>query len=195
MSPRRRSARLWASVATVALALTFAGTGQASAADVNNARNAGFESGLGNWTCSANSGTTVSSPVHGGTAALKATPAGQDNAQCTQSVAVKPNSSYTLSAWVQGGYSYLGVTGTGTTDVSTWTPDSSSWKQLTTSFTTGSSTSSVTVYTHGWYGQAPYYADDVSVYGPDGGGGSDPNPTVPATPAGLSVSSTTASSA
>ncbi|MCI3246076.1 MULTISPECIES: chitinase [Streptomyces] len=195
MSPHIRSARLWASVATAALALSFAGAGQASAADVNNARNSGFESGLGNWTCSANSGTTVSSPVHGGTAALKATPAGQDNAQCTQSVAVKPNSTYSLSAWVQGGYTYLGVTGTGTTDVSTWTPDSSSWKQLTTSFTTGSSTTSVTVYTHGWYGQAPYYADDVSVYGPDGGGGSDPNPTVPATPAGLSVSSTTSSSA
>jgi chitinase len=182
-------------MATAALALTFAGAGQASAADVNNARNSGFESGLGNWTCSANSGTTVSSPVHSGAAALKGTPAGQDNAQCTQSVAVKPNSTYSLSAWVQGGYTYLGVTGTGTTDVSTWTPDSSSWKQLTTSFTTGSSTTSVTVYTHGWYGQAPYYADDVSVYGPDGGGGSDPNPTVPATPAGLAVSSTTSSSA
>ncbi|MFJ9537751.1 chitinase [Streptomyces sp. NPDC101225] len=195
MSPHRRSARLWASVAIAALALTFAGSGQASAADVNNARNAGFESGLGNWTCSANSGTTVSSPVHSGAAALKATPAGQDNARCSESVAVKPNSTYALSAWVQGGYTYLGVTGTGTTDVSTWTPDSSSWKQLSTTFTTGASTTSVTVYTHGWYGQAPYYADDISVFGPDGGGGSDPAPTVPAAPTGLSVSSTTSTSA
>lgn len=109
-------------------------------------------------------------------------------------MAVRPNSTYTLSSWVQGGYAYLGVTGTGTTDVSTWTPDSSSWKQLSTSFTTGSSTTSVTVYTHGWYGQAAYYADDVSVYGPDGGGGSDPAPTVPATPGGLSVPGTTSSS-
>src|SRR3954468_19945135 len=49
MSPHRRSARLWTTVATAALALGFAGAGQASAADVNNARNAGFESGLGNW--------------------------------------------------------------------------------------------------------------------------------------------------
>jgi chitinase len=177
-----------------ALALSFAGTGQASAADINNAKNAGFESGLTNWTCTAGSGTTVSSPVHSGAAALKATPAGQDNAQCSESVAVKPNSTYTLSAWVQGGYSYLGVTGTGTTDVSTWTPDTSAWKQLSTTFTTGASTTSVTVYTHGWYGQAAYYADDISVYGPDGGGGSDPAPTVPATPTGVSVSSTTSSS-
>ncbi|MFF1283832.1 chitinase [Streptomyces sp. NPDC058299] len=197
--PRPRGRRLATWSAATALALSVAGLAAAtpaSAADVNNVKNAGFESGLANWTCTAGSGTTVSSPAHGGSAALKATPAGQDSAQCTQPVAVKPNSTYTLSAWVQGGYSYLGVTGTGTTDVSTWTPDSSSWKQLSTTFTTGASTTSVTVYTHGWYGQAAYYADDVSVYGPDGGGGggSDPAPTVPAAPGGLSVTGTTSSS-
>ncbi|MFJ7229229.1 chitinase [Streptomyces tendae] len=181
---------------TAALALAFTAVGPASAADVNNAKNAGFESGLSNWTCSANSGTTVSSPTHAGSAALKATPAGQDNARCSQSVAVKPNSTYTLSAWVQGGYSYLGVTGTGTTDVSTWTPDSTAWKQLKTTFSTGSSTTSVSVYTHGWYGQAAYYVDDLSVFGPDGGGGDgDPDPTVPSAPAGLNVSGTTPNSA
>jgi chitinase len=132
--------------------------------------------------------------VHTGTAALQATPSGQDNARCAQTVRVKPNSTYTLGAWVRGGYAYLGVTGTGTTDVSTWTPDSSPWKQLSTTFTTGSSTTSVTVYTHGWYGQAAYYADDVSVFGPDGGGGTDPGPTIPSAPGGLNVSGTTTSS-
>ncbi|MDI1458352.1 glycoside hydrolase family 18 protein [Streptomyces sp. ATE26] len=193
---RRRRARAgtWSAVTALALAVAGLATTPASAADVNNARNAGFESGLGNWTCTAASGTTVSSPVHSGSSALKATPAGQDNAQCTQSVTVKPNSTYTLSGWVQGGYTYLGVTGTGTTDVSTWTPDTASWKQLSTTFTTGASTTSVTVYTHGWYGQAAYYADDISVYGPDGGGGGDPAPTVPAAPAGLTVAGTTSSS-
>ncbi|MEV5016876.1 chitinase [Streptomyces sp. NPDC053780] len=190
-----RRTKFWAGAVTAALALSVTAVGQASAADVNNAKNAGFEAGLSNWTCSANSGTTVSSPARTGSAALKATPAGQDNARCSQSVAVKPNSTYTLSAWVQGGYSYLGVTGTGTTDVSTWTPDSASWKQLTTRFTTGSSTTSVSVYTHGWYGQSAYHVDDLSVFGPDGGGGTDPEPTVPSTPAGLSVSGTTSSTA
>lgn len=190
----RVRARTWSAAAALALAVAGLAAAPASAADVNNAKNAGFESGLSGWTCSAGSGTTVSSPVHGGSAALKATPAGQDNAQCTQSVAVKPNSTYSLSGWVQGGYAYLGVTGTGTTDVSTWTPDSPSWKQLTTSFTTGASTTSVTVYTHGWYGQAAYYADDIQVYGPDGGGGGGGNPTVPAAPGGLAVSGTTSSS-
>ncbi|MFG3504402.1 chitinase [Streptomyces sp. NPDC047821] len=176
------------------LALAGGTAGTAYAADVNVAKNAGFESGLANWTCSAGSGATVSSPVHGGTAALRATPAGQDNARCSQTVAVKPNSTYTLSAWVQGGYAYLGATGTGTTDVSTWTPGSAGWKQLTTRFTTGASTTSVTVYTHGWYGQAAYYADDISVFGPDGGGGGDPDPVVPATPAGLAAGAVTSSS-
>ena len=193
MSRHRRSLRLWSGALTAALALTVTTVGQASAADVNNARNAGFESGLSDWTCSAGSGTTVSSPVHAGTAALKATPAGQDNARCSQTVRVQPGSTYTLGAWVRGGYAYLGVSGTGTTDVSTWTPDSTSWKQLSTSFTTGSSTTSVTVYTHGWYGQAAYHADDVSVFGPDGGG-TDPGPAIPAAPSGLNVSGTTSSS-
>ncbi|MFB6779169.1 chitinase [Streptomyces sp. NPDC056352] len=187
---------LGAGMAVVAAgALTVTGlVGTAQAADVNVAKNAGFESGLANWTCSGGSGTTVSSPVHGGAAALKATPAGQDNARCTQTVAVKPNSTYALSGWVQGGYAYIGVTGTGTTDVSTWSPDSSSWTKLSTSFTTGPSTTSVTVYLHGWYGQAAYLADDISVTGPDGGGGTDPAPTIPAAPAGLTVGTTTSSS-
>ncbi|MFF3450470.1 chitinase [Streptomyces sp. NPDC002667] len=189
--------RRWAGALAAALTasvLTLTGlAGQAQAADVNNVKNGGFESGLSNWTCSAGSGTTVSSPVHSGAAALKATPAGQDFAQCSQSVAVKPNSTYTLSAWVQGSYTYIGASGTGTTDVSTWTPNTA-WTQLSTTFTTGASTTSVTVWTHGWYGQPAYLADDVSVFGPDGGGGGDPAPTVPATPAGLAVSSTTSSS-
>ncbi|MGP3754676.1 chitinase [Streptomyces sp. IBSNAI001] len=195
---RRRRVRplLGGAVAVVAAgALGVTGlVSTAQAADINVARNAGFESGLDGWTCSGGSGATVSSPVHGGSSALKATPAGQDNAKCTQTVAVKPGSTYTLSSWVQGGYAYLGASGTGTTDVSTWSPGSSSWTQLRTTFTTGPSTTSVTVYTHGWYGQAAYVADDVEVTGPDGGGGTDPGPSIPGAPAGLAVSTTTSSS-
>ncbi|WP_332836329.1 MULTISPECIES: glycoside hydrolase family 18 protein [unclassified Streptomyces] len=177
-------------------ALTVTGlVSTAQAADVNNAKNAGFESGLANWACSGGSGTTVSSPVRSGTSALKATPAGQDNARCSQTVAVKPNSTYALSSWVQGGYAYLGVTGSGTTDVSTWTPGSTTWTKLSTSFRTGPNTTSVTVYTHGWYGQSAYYADDVEVTGPDGGGGGDgPGPVIPGAPAGLAAGATTTSS-
>ncbi|MCX4832130.1 glycoside hydrolase family 18 protein [Streptomyces sp. NBC_01016] len=189
---RRRPGLALAVVAAASLGVT-ALAAPAQAADVNVAKNAGFESDLSNWTCSAGSGSVVTSPVHGGTKALKATPAGQDNAKCSQTVAVKPNSTYTLSSWVQGGYAYLGASGTGTTDVSTWTPGSSSWQQLTTSFKTGANTTSVTIYTHGWYGQSAYHVDDVNVFGPDGGGGTDPV-VVPAAPTGLAAGAATASS-
>ncbi|WP_414641716.1 carbohydrate binding domain-containing protein, partial [Actinocrinis sp.] len=134
-------------------------THPAAAASPNLLADPGFESGLTGWTCSSTD-TTVSNPVHGGTEALAGTPAGSDYAQCSQAVSVLPNSSYSLSAWVQGSYVYLGDTGTGTTDTSNWTPSATSWTQLSTSFTTGASTTSVTVYIHGWYGQPTFYADD-----------------------------------
>ncbi|MCB5170063.1 glycoside hydrolase family 18 protein [Streptomyces bambusae] len=178
----------------VAAGVTGVATGTAHAADVNVVRNGGFESGLTHWTCTSGSGTAVSSPVHGGAGALKAAPAGSDNARCSQVVTVKPNSTYTLSEWVQGSYVYLGVTGTGTQDVSTWTPGGSGWTKLSTTFTTGANTTQVTVYTHGWYGQPAYTVDDFSVFGPDGGGPTDPGPSIPGAPAGLAAGSPTASS-
>ncbi|MFF5937006.1 chitinase [Streptomyces sp. NPDC012508] len=161
----------------------------AQAADSELARNGGFESGLDGWSCTAGSGVVVSSPVHGGTKALQATPAGSDQARCSQTVTVKPNSAYTLSGWVRGSYVYLGASGTGTTDVSTWTQSAPDWQKLTTGFTTGASTTSVTLYTHGWYGTGAYLADDLSLIGPGG----DPVQT-PATPTGLAAGSPTSTS-
>ncbi|MFF1565325.1 chitinase [Streptomyces sp. NPDC058293] len=191
-------ARRWIKGAlAVTAAAALGGTALATtaqAADINVAKNAGFESDLSNWTCSPGTGSVVGSPVHGGARALKGTPTAQDTAQCSQAVAVKPNSTYTLSSWVQGSYVYLGASGTGTTDVSTWTPGSSGWQQLSTTFTTGANTTSVTVYTHGWYGQSAYYADDVSVLGPDGGGGGGDPVVIPAVPAGLAAGTATSSS-
>ncbi|MFF9510285.1 chitinase [Streptomyces sp. NPDC014724] len=161
----------------------------AAAADSDLARNGGFEAGLDGWSCSSGSGAVVSTPAHSGTSALKATPAGGDNAKCAQSVTVEPDSTYTLSAWVQGSYVYLGADGTGTTDVSTWTQSAADWKQLTTTFRTGPATTSVTVHTHGWYGTPAYYADDVTLVGPGG----DPV-ALPAVPTGLKAGTATASS-
>ncbi|MEU1349361.1 glycoside hydrolase family 18 protein [Streptomyces sp. NPDC005776] len=161
----------------------------AAAADADLARNGTFEAGLTGWNCTAGSGVAVSTPVHGGTSALKATPAGSDNAKCSQTVTVKPGSTYTLSAWVQGSYVYLGAEGTGTTDVSTWTQSAGAWQKLTTTFKTGASTTSVKVYTHGWYGTPAYYADDLTLVGPGG----DPV-VLPAVPAGLRAGTPTSSS-
>ncbi|MEV6261708.1 glycoside hydrolase family 18 protein [Streptomyces sp. NPDC051784] len=177
------------SAALLAAGALVATAPAAGAADSELARNGGFESGLTGWTCSGGSGAVVSTPVHGGTSALKATPAGSDNARCSQTVSVKPGSTYTLSAWVQGSYVYLGASGTGTTDVSTWTQSAGAYQKLTTSFKTGPSTTSVTVYTHGWYGTPAYYADDLSLTGPGGA-----PVTLPSVPAGLKAGTATATS-
>ncbi|MFD6423823.1 chitinase [Streptomyces sp. NPDC060198] len=194
MERTRCPARFTRALAAFSVSLLAAGTlaavaPTAVAADTDLARNGGFESGLTGWTCSAGSGATVSTPVHGGSSALKATPAGSDYANCAQTVTVKPGSTYTLSAWVQGDYVYLGATGTGTTDVSTWTQSSGAWKQLTTTFTTGSATTSVNIWTHGWYGTSAYYVDDLSLIGPGGA-----PVTVPAAPTGLTAGTPTATS-
>ncbi|MGW1277298.1 chitinase [Streptomyces tsukubensis] len=183
---RTRLGRFLAATTAAALTVTALVTSAttARAADAELAVNGGFEAGLTNWTCSANTGTTVTAPVRTGAAALKATPAGSDNARCSQTVNVQPGSQYTLSGWVQGGYVYLGVTGTGTTDVSTWTPAAASWQKLSTTFRTGPATTSVTLYTHGWYGTPAYHADDISLFGPSGG-----PVTVPTAPTGVTAGS------
>ncbi|MDT0396027.1 chitinase [Streptomyces edwardsiae] len=160
----------------------------ARAADADLARNGGFESGLDGWSCTA--GATVNSPVHSGSSALKATPAGSDNARCAQTVTVQPNSQYTLSGYVRGSYVYLGADGTGTTDVSTWTQSAPDWQRLTTTFRTGPSTTRVTVHTHGWYGTGAYHADDITLVGPGGSETGQP----PAPPTGLRAGTVTSTS-
>ncbi|MGW3631773.1 chitinase [Streptomyces sp. NPDC005122] len=158
----------------------------AYAADADLVRNGGFETGLDGWTCTA--GAVVKTPVRSGGSALQATPAGSDNAQCSQTVTVRPDSSYTLAGYVRGSYVYLGASGTGTTDVSAWTQSAPDWQRLTTSFRTGPSTTRVTVYTHGWYGTGAYYADDLSLVGPGADAGQPP-----ATPTGLAAGTVSSS--
>ncbi|MEU8692949.1 glycoside hydrolase family 18 protein [Streptomyces sp. NPDC048665] len=192
MDRARPSRPLLALLTAVALAVpgVTALSSAARAADADVLTNGGFESGLTGWTCTA--GTTVDSPVHSGSSALQATPAGSDDAQCTQTVTVQPNATYTLSGYVRGSYVYLGATGTGTGDVSTWTQSAPDWQQLSTTFTTGATTTKVTVYTHGWYGTGGYDADDISLVGPGGSGTGTGQP--PAAPGGLTAGSVTASS-
>ncbi|MFF4685180.1 carbohydrate binding domain-containing protein [Streptomyces sp. NPDC001307] len=121
--------------------------------------NGDFETGsLAPWTCDSGA-AVVSSPVHGGSHALKTAPSASRTGQCAQTLTLKPHTSYTLSGWVQGPYAYLGVSG-GATD-SAWA-SSSAWSKLTVPFTTGAS-GTVTVYVHGWYGQGAVYADDLTL--------------------------------
>ncbi|MFE5978216.1 carbohydrate binding domain-containing protein [Streptomyces wedmorensis] len=171
-------------VASLGAALLGAATlvavpGPAQAA--NLLTNPGFETGtLSGWSCTGGLGSVVSSPVHSGAKALAGAASSSDNAKCSQTVAVQPNTAYTLSGWVRGNYVYLGVDGAS----ETWTPSASSYTRLTHSFTTGASQTSATIYTHGWYGQGTYHADDISLDGPGGGGGGG-DTQAPSVPTGL----------
>ncbi len=151
----------------------------------NLVTNPGFETGnLTGWSCDAGT-QVVTSPVHSGTHALQLNPTSSLTGQCTQTISVQANTSYTLSAYVQGSYAYLGVNGYS----NTWT-SSSSYTQLTYPFTTGASTTSVTIYVHGWYSQGSVYVDDVALTGP--GGTPPPTPTSTATPTATPTSGPTA---
>lgn len=160
------------------IASLFTGTVPASAA--NLLANPGFEAGLSGWTCSA--GSVVSSPVHSGSGALAGAASSSDNARCTQTVSVVPNTTYAVSAWVRGNYVHLGITG----GPVTWTPSATSYTQLSTSFTSGASQTSAQLYLHGWFGQGTYHADDVSLDGPGGG-----NPGAPGAPGNPTVGTVT----
>ncbi|MCX4776652.1 carbohydrate binding domain-containing protein [Streptomyces sp. NBC_01264] len=151
--------------------------------------NGDFESGsTAGWSCSGGLGSVVGSPVHGGSKALAGAASASDNAKCVQTVAVQPNTSYTLSAWVRGSYVYLGVTG----GASTWTPSAAAYTKLTVSFTTGASQTSAEIYLNGWYGQGTYHADDITLDGP-GGTADTQAPTVPGSLTSTGKTSTSAS--
>ncbi|WP_217919557.1 chitinase [Actinomadura sp. BRA 177] len=162
--------KIWVLAAMVA-GLLVGVTAPAHAANV--LANPGFESGsLSPWSCDGGSVTTT--PVRTGSHALAGGVTGGSTGQCTQTVAVQPNTAYTLEAWVRGNYMYLGVTG----GSSTWTPSATDFTKLSVTFTTGANQSSAQIFLHGWYGNGAYYADDVVLDGPGG----EPQPGVPGTP-------------
>ncbi|MGW4564432.1 carbohydrate binding domain-containing protein [Streptomyces sp. NPDC004561] len=141
--------------ATYTLTVTAGGGGGGGGSLVN----AGFETGgLSPWTCTGGS-TVVSGPVHTGGHALDVTPDSSSTGECDQAVALSPDHTYTLTGWVQGPYAYVGVSGGAT--ASTWS-NSTDWNQLKVTFTTGGS-GAVTVFVHGWYGQADVHADDFTL--------------------------------
>ncbi|MFJ9947785.1 chitinase [Kitasatospora sp. NPDC091207] len=190
---RRRSTLPALAAGATALALAGSGlalfAGGASAAAGNLVSNGGFDAGsTAGWVCTG-AASVVSTPVHSGTGALQATPGAGDTAECTQTISVLPNTSYALSAWVQGPYVYLGARGTGGTDPSSWS-NQNSWNQLSSTFTTGANVKSVTLFVHGWYGQSAYLADDITLSGP--GGTTTPSPTATATPTPTATASPTA---
>ncbi|MFE4258301.1 carbohydrate binding domain-containing protein [Streptomyces sp. NPDC056883] len=188
-TPNRTRTRLACALGATLLGAAAVLTSPGAAFGANILSNGDFESGTtAGWSCSGGLGSVVGSPVHGGSKALAGAASASDNAKCVQTVAVQPNTSYTLSAWVRGSYVYLGVTG----GASTWTPSASAYTKLTVAFTTGASQTSAEVYLNGWYGQGTYYADDITLDGP-GGTVDTQAPTVPGSLTSTGKTSTTAS--
>ena len=191
--------RRWPALLAFLMLLLAVGAGATvptASAATNLLANGSFAAGsTAGWTCSSGD-TVVTSPTYNGSSyALAGTPTGSDDAQCSQVVSVQPSSSYSLTGWVEGDYVFLGDSGTGSSDTDAWTPSATTWSQLSTSFTTGSSTTSVTIYIHGWYAQPEYFADALTLTGAAGsGGGGGGGTTAPAAPTGLTVTGTTSSS-
>ncbi|GAA4871723.1 polysaccharide deacetylase family protein [Kitasatospora terrestris] len=172
--------RLASGAAATALAVLSTATASpahaGTAAAVNLATNPGFEiptlpladwGSVPGWHCAPGEAATTTAARTGSTA-LAVTPAtGDSTGECTQYLAVRPNTTYTYAAWVRGSYVFLGATGTGHDVAPAWTPGTGDgWQRLSTTFTTGADASSVELYLHGWYGQGAFAADDVTVDGP-----------------------------
>ncbi|MEU4669596.1 glycoside hydrolase family 18 protein [Amycolatopsis sp. NPDC023774] len=178
-----RRSRLSLLLAAFAVALGGLVAVPGSAGAANLLVNPGFDAGsTAGWKC-ASGAATVASPVRSGAGALAVTASAADTGQCSQTVSVRPNTTYAVEAWVRGNPVYLGVTG----GPSTWV-GSGDYTRLALSFTTGASQTSAQLYLHGWYGGGTYYADDVSLDGP--GGGTPGAPSAPAAPKLGAVTST-----
>ena len=154
--------------------------------EINLLANPGFESAvygqpLARWTC--DPGTVTAWGGHSGQYALTGTPTLTSTAECAQVVPVRPNSTYTLSGWVRGGYAFIGTEFGGT-----WSPPGSQWTRLSVTIATSPSTVDVRVYVHGWYAQDLFAADDLVLAGPDS------RTTIPAQPTDLAPSETTSHS-
>lgn len=163
-------------VLSVGALLFFSQASQVHAAS-NLVTNPGFETGtLASWSCDPGD-VVIGSPVHSGSHALQMNPSNSTTGQCTQTISVQANAAYTLSAFVNGPYAYLGING----GASNWTI-STSYTQLTVTFTTTASQTSVTIYVHGWYAQGSVAVDDVSLVGPGGSSTPTPTPTSTSTP-------------
>ncbi|MFB7471878.1 polysaccharide deacetylase family protein [Kitasatospora sp. NPDC056184] len=162
-----------------------AAPGSAAAADaaaptVNLATNPGFEipassladwGSVPGWRCSggpAEASVTTTAP-HTGGSALAVTPVGDESTgACVQTVSVRPNTTYTASAWVRGKFVFLGAAdGTDRPTPPAWTDSTNGgWQKLTTRFTSGPTATTVRLTVHGWYQQGPFAVDDVRVDGP-----------------------------
>ncbi|GAA0809777.1 fibronectin type III domain-containing protein [Spirilliplanes yamanashiensis] len=138
-------------------------------------RGGGFESGgLADWTCE---DARVTGAARWGRGALEGTTSTNSTGRCAQTVAVRPDTAYTLSAWVKGDWVHLGVTGYGS---ATSVPAAPDWTFVTHTFRTAATAHTVEIAVSGWYAQGRYAADEIWLRG-------DPPTGAPARPTGVTA--------
>src|SRR4029453_14500816 len=91
-----------------------------SASAANSLVNPGFEPGPPAPGSATPGGRVVTTPVRSGPRALAGTATDSATGECSQTVAVTPNTTYALTGWVRGSYTFLGARGTGVTTTQTW---------------------------------------------------------------------------
>ncbi|MFD7414445.1 hypothetical protein ACFVZ3_18645 [Kitasatospora purpeofusca] len=170
--PGRRRGRLSVGLALTALAAAASTVGLASstgfaagAADpqphAELILNGGFDSYPWIWKCDGDVRSSSIPHDH----YVTGYPTADNNTRCTQRVRVLPNSRYLLYATVRGSFAFVGVTGAGGENASTWS-SRSDWNNLSVQVDTGPDTTELTVYFHGWYEQPTYDVRRVSFSGP-----------------------------
>jgi hypothetical protein len=126
----------------------------------NPIANPGFEEGtLDHWNCDPND-QMVTSPVYSGQHALKIVPTNNTTGECDQTIQVNPHTSYTLQAYVQGKFIYIGFKGGPI--YFTASQNDTSYTLLSYTFMTKAD-SNLTIFVEGWYAQGVGYADDFSL--------------------------------
>jgi hypothetical protein len=121
-----------------------------------------LQPGLAPWTCEPGARAVRLDPDLPNDFQLAGTPTARSTAGCWQTVPVRPGSRYELTGRFKGGPAEFG-----TDYSSTATSGSAGWSTLSLSFTTGPDTSRIRVYVHGESAQSTFYADAVTLNGPD----------------------------
>ncbi|MFJ4093914.1 hypothetical protein ACIPYS_20240 [Kitasatospora sp. NPDC089913] len=168
----RRRGGLFVGLVVGALTAAAAAVGLASGAgfaagaadplpNVDLVLNGGFDSYPWIWKCDGDvRGSSIPHDHY-----VTGYPSADNNARCSQRVRVLPNSGYLLNATVRGPFAFVGATGAGGENASTWS-SGSGWNNLSVQVRTGPDTTELTVYFHGWYEQAAYDVRRVSFSGP-----------------------------
>ncbi|WP_165452744.1 polysaccharide lyase family 7 protein [Paenibacillus thalictri] len=146
--------------------------------------NPGFESSFSGWTTSGSTAISTSDH-HSGSRSAKIQASGSQVSQTVTGLSA--NTAYTVSAWIMG-QGAIGANGFGGREV-TVNGNSPSWKQISVSFTTGASNTSVVIFARGTTSSDVRFDDFTLTSGGAGSGGDTQAPTVPTNLTAAAVSS------